>query len=594
MRMGYFEHANRLPYCANINIRRSVVPFCAALFGAATGCGANAEMSSDDREMDEAESSLVGGAGAPNRRPEIGAIRGTGGGSNGGDHSTPKCTATLLHPQWVVTTASCFGYGTGTVNETWRPAPVSDVTDADLRQITYAHSAGTTNDAKNIAFGRLSAPSRLAPAAIAAAMPAQGQTVTVFGYGCNAPNTPGNGGFASIEFPFGQTTNFACSSGDEGGPRINTGALGAPPTLLWGLTGQSDGSGIDKVADLVQYGLPYGRGIAALGGTTRRDVALNSIFALTLNQGTNVRPVSGDFNGDGISDIVLAGAHPSAMPVAFGDGNGGFTYTALPHQVPIGTLGAKIVGGDFDGDGDSDLAMLGGTTLRFAFSNRDGTFTFTQEPAGEFSTLAGASGAYVVAADLNGDRVTDLALLGGAGWTTVPILKRRAGGVSEFINPTVANFPAWSRQAGVRGYAARLSTTDVESLILMGLSILTPSVRLSEDGTALTTALSVFPNDTTGWAKVTGTKLVVGDYNGDGRSDFAYVGGLNDPQINHLPFVFSSGASSFTTAFLPLTEFAALGRASLFALPVRRQGSLASDLVLLRTNAPATIVQLRP
>ena len=102
-----------------------------------------------------------------------------------------------------------------------------------------------------------------------------------------------------------------------------------------------------------------------------------------------------DFDGDGLSDIALLGkALRPALPVAFSNGDGTFRVTVEDTDMfPIwasGTGVRKLVG-DYDNDGLADIALTGGTgwnTLPVAFSNGDGTFHVTNEYIGPFANWA--------------------------------------------------------------------------------------------------------------------------------------------------------------------------------------------------------------
>jgi hypothetical protein len=149
--------------------------------------------------------------------------------------------------------------------------------------------------------------------------------------------------------------------------------------------------------------------------------------------------VVGDFDGDGKSDIALVGGQSqgtilSYIPIAFSQGDGTFRFVQAT-QTANGTNfyysasnGALAVTGDFNGDGFTDIAMTGiagSTGIPVAFSNGDGaTFTVTNiSDAGmsTFNSLAMAPGVKAVAGDFNGDGIGDIALTGGAGWTSIPV-----------------------------------------------------------------------------------------------------------------------------------------------------------------------------
>jgi len=94
--------------------------------------------------------------------------------------------------------------------------------------------------------------------------------------------------------------------------------------------------------------------------------------------------LSGDFNGDGKTDVICASGSNGA--VLLGNGNGTFRS---PISLPVS--GTPVAAADFNGDGKLDLLVFGnGTTFSILLGNGDGTFRLstTVNPGLSFQTMA--------------------------------------------------------------------------------------------------------------------------------------------------------------------------------------------------------------
>ncbi len=117
--------------------------------------------------------------------------------------------------------------------------------------------------------------------------------------------------------------------------------------------------------------------------------------------------VLGDFNADGKLDIVISavGAKDQTLRILVGqDGKGGFSDQAL-FSAPFAEPPGEIAAGDFDKDGDLDLAIqfVSQGVIRVYRNTGSGTFV-----ADKGSLAAGTNGTGLMAGDLNGDGRADL------------------------------------------------------------------------------------------------------------------------------------------------------------------------------------------
>ena len=231
-------------------------------------------------------------------------------------------------------------------------------------------------------------------------------------------------------------------------------------------------------------------------------------------------PLLGDFDADGHADIALTGASGwDAIPVAFGRGAGKFQVTVTKVDHPHFTAWANVAGvkplaGDFNGDGRTDIALSSGpgwTTVPVAASNGDGTFAVTNAPAPNFAVNA-APGVWTLVADFNGDGRSDLAQAGGShisiAWVT--------GGASDLAFQTPVrfggDFAAWAAVPGVKILTGDYTGNGSADIALTGvpgwttLPVLNPGPRLPTDPTPVPTNQQVGPFAL--WASAPGAVVV--------------------------------------------------------------------------------------
>ena len=153
--------------------------------------------------------------------------------------------------------------------------------------------------------------------------------------------------------------------------------------------------------------------------------------------------VTGDFNGDGYDDIAATGVSWwQTMPVAFSNGDSTFAYvnngtTGFNFNTFSSAAGAKIVAGDFNGDGFTDLLATGAPAWNgmviVAVSLGNGTFN-VQEWSSDFNMYSVQPGVHVIAADFDGDGKDDLTAVGGAGWNTLPVALSHGQGTFPYFS----------------------------------------------------------------------------------------------------------------------------------------------------------------
>ena len=299
--------------------------------------------------------------------------------------------------------------------------------------------------------------------------------------------------------------------------------------------------------------------------------AIDWDFITSYAQSPNVKVLSGDFDGDGRTDLALTGVSGwGNIPLALSNGDGGYrvTYNGVTIQEPDydssiqkeqpmpapwgGTLsvlnydpnftayaaaaGAVPVAGDFNGDGITDIALTAGSgwwTIPVAFSRGDteGTFVATNSDiAGgddmnfPYYAYAGV-GVKVVGGDFNGDGMGDIALVGGSSWVTIPLAISNGDGTFN------TNNDYWSGSSAFGAYAATatlIASGDFNHDGYSDIAVISgggPIEVAFSRGDGKTFWYTSFANPFADLATEPNVQMVAGDYNGDGYADLLIVGG---------------------------------------------------------------------
>jgi hypothetical protein len=188
--------------------------------------------------------------------------------------------------------------------------------------------------------------------------------------------------------------------------------------------------------------------------------------------------VTGDFNGDGRTDIARTEPGWTKWDVSLSTGNGFVTRSWTTSTAHSDTY--RVVVGDFDGDGRADIARaaLGSSSVAILHSTGDG-FQETSWPTGVFrAPPAGgtAKDVAILVGDFNGDGLSDIASAG----------------------------------SGDTYWAVALARQDHQGFDTSAWFLGAPALEALADGMEVVT---------------------VGDFTGDGRSDIARVRGTGDWKV---------------------------------------------------------------
>jgi hypothetical protein len=213
-----------------------------------------------------------------------------------------------------------------------------------------------------------------------------------------------------------------------------------------------------------------------------------------------------DFNGDGLVDIAAPGLNTATVTTLLRQPGGNF---ASEGTTPTGTNPRDVAAADFNGDGRPDLAItnLGSASVTILLRQAGGGFA--QEAGSPIPV--GASPEGIEAADVNGDRLPDLAVA-ILGTNTVTVLLRQAGG--GFVQE--APIPVGAGALGVA--SADFDGDGRPDLAVTNNTAGTVTVLLRQ------AAGGFAPDASSPLAAPSANGVAAADFNGDGRPDIAASG----------------------------------------------------------------------
>jgi FG-GAP-like repeat/FG-GAP repeat len=285
--------------------------------------------------------------------------------------------------------------------------------------------------------------------------------------------------------------------------------------------------------------------------------------------GANPRSVAvGDFNGDGKLDLVVTNEGSDNVSILLGNGDGTFQI-ALDYTVGSNPSSAAV--GDFNGDGNLDLAItnLASGNVSMLLGNGDGTF----QSALDYTV--GSRPSSVAVGDLNGDGKLDLVVANpGSGYVSV-LLGNGDGTFQAAVNYSTPS-PDWVVLADFNGDGKldlAVATGSCRREGCGGLSVLLGS----GDGTFQAAVL---------YGSGGGSlSMAVGDFNGDGKLDLVVA----NEASNNVSILLGNGDGTFQSAMEYVTGSAP---SSVVVGDFNGDGKL--DIAVAELSNGTVFIQLQP
>ena len=212
------------------------------------------------------------------------------------------------------------------------------------------------------------------------------------------------GGPTAVWFQWGTTTNYGNNT---------------PITMLSGTN--SSAEVVPNLLTGLSLGVYHFRVVASNNAATTYGGDMSFSVALFTNVASSLPPVYfssiawGDFNNDGLLDLLVTGATNGSVSDGISQiwqnlGNGSFSNINI--SLP-GVSASSVAWADFDNDGFLDILLTGTDTTGNGLSqvwhnNGDGTFTLTS------SGLPGVGSSSVAVADFDNDGRLDILLTGSS------------------------------------------------------------------------------------------------------------------------------------------------------------------------------------
>jgi hypothetical protein len=376
-----------------------------------------------------------------------------------------------------------------------------------------------------------------------------GLTATVVGVAGHPPLLSG-----TVSFQDTTDGNYVLGTGTLGAPTYAQSFTQPNPAILTGnqpaVVGVGDFNGdgkpdlavMDAADNAIAILLGNGDGTFSNGG----EVFGAGVTPCSSNNQQSACSIAvGDFNHDGKPDLVVTSDFDNTVYVFMGVGDGTFT-PASGSPITVGNFPVAVRIGDFNRDGLLDLVVANGNddTLSILLGNGDGTFT----PAPGSPINVGAFPFFLAVADFNGDGIADVAVTNNMDSSVSVML---SNGDGTFYN--APGSPVYSGNYAPCPIVA--ADFNGDGIVDLAVANFTPDSGASVSNVVilLGTGDGGFAAGTPFLVGLQPFAMAAADFNQDGKTDLAVdnYGDINDYQSQNLTLLLGDGKGSFSVAGAP-------------------------------------------
>jgi hypothetical protein len=387
-----------------------------------------------------------------------------------------------------------------------------------------------------------------------------GLTATVVGHANHPPLLTG-----PVSFQDTSNGNFVLGTASLGTPTFAQGFIQAPGSPIptgnepaAGASADFNGDGKPDLAIMDSYQsaitilLGNGDGTFAQGATID-GIGTIPCIPYPVNQRSNCSVVTGDFNHDGKADLAATSDFDNTVIILLGHGDGTFT-PASGSPITVGNFPETVRIGDFNNDGLQDLVITNGkdNTVSILLGHGDGTFA----PASGSPIPVGGFPFFSVVADFNGDGSADIAVSNADDSTVSVLLGNGDGTFTEAPGSPIPGFDYNPAEV----VAADFNGDGIPDLAVADFTPVNQTPP--EDDQKSNVAIMLGKGDGT-FTTAPGSPITVGlyatvmvalDFNQDGKIDLAVdnEGDITDFPTQTLTLLLGDGKGGFAPAGPPI------------------------------------------